>query len=154
MQLPQDIHGHIPYPETDRHPDYLFRVSLKAVIINPEGKLLLVKESAREYWDVPGGGLDHGETIKEALTREIFEEVGYDGKFSHEVLRVEEPGYLDGFNFYQMRIVFLVKPEHFDFKVGQDSDEIKFVDAKILEKSQNIYERKLFEYSEAAKSHL
>ena len=59
------------------------RVSLKAVVVNPKGEVLIVKEAGRDWWDITGGGLDHGETIKGALTRELFEEVGYKGDFEY-----------------------------------------------------------------------
>ena len=75
------LHGVIKYPNESRATDYLFRVALKAVIFNDAGDILLVKESGRDWWDIPGGGLDHGESIKQGLSRVLFEEVGYNGDF-------------------------------------------------------------------------
>ncbi len=51
-----------------------YRVSAKAAIQNPKG-LLLVKEGS-EYWDLPGGGVEHFEDPEQAVRREIQEEVG------------------------------------------------------------------------------
>jgi hydrolase, NUDIX family len=51
-----------------------YRVSVKAKI-NFNGKILLVKEDGKK-WDLPGGGVEHFETIQEALTRELTEEIG------------------------------------------------------------------------------
>ena len=51
-----------------------YRVSVKAKI-NFNGKTLLVKEDDKK-WDLPGGGIEHYETIDEALTRELTEELG------------------------------------------------------------------------------
>ena len=51
-----------------------YRVSVKAKI-NFNGKILLVKEDGKK-WDLPGGGIEHFETIQEALTRELTEEIG------------------------------------------------------------------------------
>jgi 8-oxo-dGTP diphosphatase len=52
----------------------------KAFIINDEGKILIVKRDKEiiyvDKWDVPGGKLDNDETLSEAISREIFEEVG------------------------------------------------------------------------------
>ena len=51
-----------------------YRVSVKAKI-NFNGKILLVKEDGKK-WDLPGGGVEHYETIDEALKRELTEEIG------------------------------------------------------------------------------
>lgn len=51
-----------------------YRVSVKAKI-NFNGKTLLVKEDGKK-WDLPGGGIEHYETIDEALKRELTEEIG------------------------------------------------------------------------------
>lgn len=56
--------------------DHLFRVSLKAVIRNAAGELLVVKEKGQTHWNLPGGGMDHGESYHEALARELQEEIG------------------------------------------------------------------------------
>ena len=54
-----------------------YRVSVKAKI-NFNGKTLLVKEDDKK-WDLPGGGIEHYETIDEALKRELTEELGVSG---------------------------------------------------------------------------
>ena len=51
-----------------------YRVSVK-VKINFNGKALLVREDGKK-WDLPGGGVEHYETIDEALKRELTEEIG------------------------------------------------------------------------------
>jgi len=150
MINPQDVHGAILHEEIGRR-DSLIRVSLKAVILNDEGQILVVKESDRDWWDVPGGGLDHGETIKEALARELYEEVSMQGDFEFEVLLAEDPHYLETLNLYQMRITFLVKPDVMSFEPGDDGDEIMFVDASIYEDSELFNEKSILELSRLAK---
>ncbi|SEM00370.1 NUDIX hydrolase [Acinetobacter sp. DSM 11652] len=56
-----------------------YRLSSHAVITNPEGQVLLLKANYANYsWGLPGGGLDQGETIHQALLRECKEEIGCD----------------------------------------------------------------------------
>ncbi len=52
-----------------------YRISVKAAIIDDDGRILLLREKDGS-WELPGGGLEHGEDPKEALTREIAEETG------------------------------------------------------------------------------
>ena len=57
-----------------KHIRAAYRVSVKGLIYE-DGKLLFVRERS-DTWDLPGGGLEHGEGIAEALRRECREELG------------------------------------------------------------------------------
>ena len=48
-------------------------------ILQREGKILLIKRAGNtfhNYWALPGGIVEEGETVEEALTREMLEELG------------------------------------------------------------------------------
>jgi 8-oxo-dGTP diphosphatase len=49
-----------------------------SAILRREGRILLVRHEkhGREYWLLPGGGVSVGESLVEALRRELAEEVG------------------------------------------------------------------------------
>ncbi|MGI1944821.1 NUDIX hydrolase [Shewanella glacialipiscicola] len=54
-----------------------FRLSSHAVITNQQGQVLLLKANYGNFaWGLPGGALEPGETIHEALVRECQEELG------------------------------------------------------------------------------
>jgi 8-oxo-dGTP pyrophosphatase MutT (NUDIX family) len=55
--------------------DCLYRVAIRALIVQND-KILLVKEADDDWWALPGGGVDHGETIEASLVREVEEELG------------------------------------------------------------------------------
>ena len=52
-----------------------YRVVVKGIIADSENRILFVRERS-DTWDLPGGGLEHGEEVKRALEREFQEELG------------------------------------------------------------------------------
>lgn len=55
----------------------LFRLSSHAVILNENNQVLLLKANYGNCaWGLPGGALEPGETIHDALIRECIEELG------------------------------------------------------------------------------
>ena len=51
-------------------------LGVRAVVIDPQGRIFLVKHSYVGGWHLPGGGVETGETIETALARELVEEGG------------------------------------------------------------------------------
>ena len=50
-------------------------VAVAGLISNPDGEILLVR-SLRRGWELPGGQVEEGETLMQALEREVREEAG------------------------------------------------------------------------------
>ncbi len=49
---------------------------VRAVVVGPDDRLLLVKHTYDRYWYLPGGGRQEAEPIEDALARELKEELG------------------------------------------------------------------------------
>lgn len=129
-----------------RKADYLYRISLKCLIRDSQGKVLVVKETGRDWWDLPGGGMDHGESISKAIAREMEEEVGMQGAFDYRIIEVDEPGLLER-NLWQIRLIFEVVPRNMTFVAGEDGDEIAFIDPEDFKDSSDKREQRTYRYS-------
>jgi nucleoside triphosphatase len=80
MELWGEIMSEQIYPEP----------TVGALIFNKEGKMLLVK--SYKWFDkftIPGGHVELGETLKEALMREVKEEVGLNVEVG-EIINIDE----------------------------------------------------------------
>ena len=53
-----------------------FRLNVGIIICNPFGKLLWTKRIGKNAWQFPQGGIKPGESLEEALYRELQEETG------------------------------------------------------------------------------
>ena len=51
-------------------------VGIAAAARTPDGRLLLIRRADSGLWALPGGTLEWGETLRSAITREVFEETG------------------------------------------------------------------------------
>jgi 8-oxo-dGTP pyrophosphatase MutT (NUDIX family) len=49
-------------------------LGVRAVVLDSENKVFLVKHSYVAGWHLPGGGVEVGETLQDALVRELLEE--------------------------------------------------------------------------------
>jgi len=53
-----------------------FRANVGIIISNQYGQLLWAKRQGQNAWQFPQGGVDPGESAKQAMYRELYEEVG------------------------------------------------------------------------------
>src|SRR3989344_9089148 len=101
-------------PKPSEVPKTFYRVSIKALILDETRKKFAVILEDNGLWEVPGGGLDWGESPEVCLKREIKEEMGL------EVIEIApQPSYyLIGKNMsdqWALGVVFEVKVKDFNF---------------------------------------
>ena len=141
------VHGVVEHSNSDRPTDYFYRISVKGLIRNEKGEVLVVKEAGRTYWDLPGGGMDHGEDFDTAIAREMKEEVNLEGEFTYRIIDVDQPKYSDKNNHWQVRLIFEIIPTTMTFAPGIDSDEIAFIHPDILKEADEETTRLIYSYA-------
>lgn len=87
--------------------DFKERRAARAVMFNDNGGVYLVHMKTRDYYKLPGGGIDEGEAIETALHRELMEECGTDGEITNEIGSVEE--FRDFSATHQISYCYIVK---------------------------------------------
>ncbi|WP_445395110.1 NUDIX domain-containing protein [Streptomyces sp. LE64] len=94
-----------------------------AVISNTEGEVLLLHRAADDYlgglWELPSGGVDAGETLTEALHREVAEETG---------LTVTTVGAYIGHFDYLSKSGKKTRQFNFTVRVTHESDTVKLTE--------------------------
>ena len=70
--------------------EYAERYATRAVLKDSLGRVALLYAAKRDYYKLPGGGVEQGEDMPKALARELLEEVGAQAKVISEIGSVEE----------------------------------------------------------------
>ena len=83
----QDIDpSYIEQPDVE----YRNRFAARAVLKDDTERIALLFAGTRQYYKLPGGGIEEGEDLSVALARELLEEVGVEAEVYGEIGRVEE----------------------------------------------------------------
>lgn len=127
--------------EMSKYPNTFYRVSVKALIRNELGEVLVLKENQNTY-SLPGGGLDHGEEPLAGLQREVAEELGI--AITSAKPHSTKTFYLQSKQAWLMWSVFIAEIDSHNFALGQGVTEAKFIDSNCLKDSEDIFEQLVY----------
>lgn len=92
------------------------RLTVTGVLPDAEGRFLMVRRADNGHWCLPGGGVEPGERVAEAVVREMEEETGVHvrpvnllGVYSNPDVIIAYP---DGSRYQVVSVMFLVERMH------------------------------------------
>lgn len=88
-------------------PSWKYRKAARAVVLDNENRIGLLHVSSKNYYKLPGGGIEEGEDIKIALDRECEEELGVQIEVLKEIGSIIE--YRAQFKLHQTSYCFLAR---------------------------------------------
>lgn len=102
--------------------NYTPRPASRAVLFDKDDKIAFMHVTKYNYHKLPGGGVDKGETLEQALEREVLEEAGCKIKIGKEIGEIVE-----------YRDLYKTKTESYCWigEVVGDKGEPNFVDVEI-----------------------
>lgn len=127
------------------YPSTFYRVSVKALICNDNNEVLVVRENGSQ-WSLPGGGVDHEETVHEALKRELYEEALIDTPFTERIVDTAIM-FVESKQAWLMWLVFAVTLDDLTFGVGPDADEVAFMNPHTFKDSPHRSEQLVYEFT-------
>jgi mutator protein MutT len=113
------------------------RVGVGAVMVH-DGRVLLIrrgKEPLRGRWVIPGGTVEHGETLHQALVREVEEETGVKVRPGEVVLvfeRILREGESGDVRYHYVIIDYLCEYVSGTPRAGSDAEAVAMVSPEEL----------------------
>jgi 8-oxo-dGTP diphosphatase len=113
-------------------------VASRAIISQPGGRILLVRRTAAASidpgsWELPGGKLKYGETLRDGLIREVQEETG----LSVEPGAIVHVGHRYVHGFWVTVVTFVCSPQGGTIYLSEEHDAYRWADP------QNVKDRPL-----------
>jgi ADP-ribose pyrophosphatase YjhB (NUDIX family) len=82
--------------------------SVTAAVRNPTGELLLIHKIDNDFWALPGGAMEIGESINDAVIREVQEETNVSIELTGLVGIYTDPGHVMAYDDGEVRQEFSV----------------------------------------------
>ncbi|BDT97719.1 MULTISPECIES: NUDIX hydrolase [Nocardia] len=107
------------------------KVAVSALVQDDEGRILLIRRTDNGKYSIPGGGLEAGETVAQAVVREVREETGIDVMVTELIGIFSDPdhviAYDDGEVRQEFSICFRAHPISGTPRTSEESAAVEWV---------------------------
>ncbi|MFC8046531.1 NUDIX hydrolase [Nocardia sp. NPDC057353] len=84
------------------------KVAVSALVQDDEGRILLIRRTDNGKYSIPGGGLEAGETVAQAVVREVREETGIEVEVTQLVGVFSDPDHVIAYDDGEVRQEFSI----------------------------------------------
>jgi 8-oxo-dGTP pyrophosphatase MutT (NUDIX family) len=111
--------------------------AVTAIVINDSNELLMIERSDNGYWAVPGGAQDIGESVIDAVKREVAEETGIVVEVVHLTGIYSDPGHVIAYDNGEVRqefsLCFRAKPVGGSLRMSAEATNVQWISPRQLD---------------------
>jgi ADP-ribose pyrophosphatase YjhB (NUDIX family) len=104
--------------------------AVSAVLADDDGWILLIRRTDNNYWSIPGGGVEPGESVSQATAREVREETGIECEVTGLIGIYSDPGHVAAYDDGEVRqefsICFTAQILRGTLQTSEESSEVRF----------------------------
>jgi len=105
--------------------------AVSVVVPDDQGRILLIHRTDNKYWSIPGGGMEPGESVREAAVREVKEETGMDCEITSLVGIYSNPRHVAAYDDGEVRQEFSIclagRLLGGSMQTSNESSEVRFI---------------------------
>ncbi len=110
--------------------------AVSVVVRDTQGRLLMIRRTDNNYWSIPGGGVEPGESVREAAIREVAEETGLSCDITGLVGVYSNPGHVAAYDDGEVRQEFSIcltgRRAGGEIRTSRESSQVSFIYAADL----------------------
>ncbi len=107
--------------------------AVSVVVPDDQGRILLIRRTDNNYWSIPGGGMEPGESVRQAASREVMEETGINCEVTGLIGIYSNPGHVAAYDDGEVRQEFSIcltaRILDGSPRTSSESSEVRFVPA-------------------------
>lgn len=115
-------------------------IAVSAFVLNQAGELLMIRRTDNDLYALPGGQLELGESLSEAVTREVREETGLTVRVTELIGAYSNPNHVIAYDDGEVRqefsICFRGEPTGGELQTSSESKEVHWIPAQQLNSMQ------------------